>query len=164
MNNQFSQRVSDIITYSKEEAYRLRNGAINPEHLLLGMLRDNSGKAIEILQKLNIDLGRIKKRLESFLKEDEDYGLLPDEEDISLSPMTSKVLKICILEARLLRSETVDTEHVLLAILKNGDNLAATVLKENNVDYEMVQKNAKAIFDTKNVMVDIVDRENIEVL
>ena len=138
MNNQFSQRVSDIITYSKEEAYRLRNGAINPEHLLLGMLRDNSGKAIEILQKLNIDLGRIKKRLESFLKEDEDYGLLPDEEDISLSPMTSKVLKICILEARLLRSETVDTEHVLLAILKNGDNLAATVLKENNVDYEMV--------------------------
>ena len=138
MNNQFSQRVSDIITYSKEEAYRLRNGAINPEHLLLGMLRDNSGKAIEILQKLNIDLGRIKKRLESFLKEDEDYGLLPDEEDISLSPMTSKVLKICILEARLLRSETADTEHVLLAILKNGDNLAATVLKENNVDYEMV--------------------------
>ena len=73
MNNQFSQRVSDIITYSKEEAYRLRNGAINPEHLLLGMLRDNSGKAIEILQKLNIDLGRIKKRLESFLKEDEGY-------------------------------------------------------------------------------------------
>lgn len=138
MNNQFSQRVSDIITYSKEEAHRLRNGAIDPEHLLLGMLRDNSGKAIEILQKLNIDLGRIKKRLESFLNEDEDYGLLPDEEDISLSPMTSKILKICILEARLLRSETVDTEHVLLAILKNGDNLAATVLEENNVDYEMV--------------------------
>ena len=63
MNNQFSQRVSDIITYSKEEANRLKNRYIGPEHLLLGMLRDGGGKAIEILQKLNIDLNRVKKRM-----------------------------------------------------------------------------------------------------
>ena len=69
MNNQFSQRVSDIITYSKEEANRLKNRYIGPEHLLLGMLRDGGGKAIEILQKLDIDLNRVKKRLEGFLKE-----------------------------------------------------------------------------------------------
>ena len=66
MNNQFSQRVSDIITYSKEEANRLKNRYIGPEHLLLGMLRDGGGKAIEILQKLNIDLNRVKKRIYNF--------------------------------------------------------------------------------------------------
>ncbi len=68
MNNQFSQRVSDIITYSKEEANRLRNRYIGPEHLLLGMLRDGGGKAIEILLKLDIDLKRVKSRLEGLAR------------------------------------------------------------------------------------------------
>ena len=137
MNNQFSQRVSDIITYSKEEANRLRNRYIGPEHLLLGMLRDGGGKAIEILLKLDIDLKRVKRRLEGFLKDSEDNTLLPDAE-VPLSPMTAKILKMCMLEARLLKSATADTEHVLLAILKDGDNLAATVLEENQVDYQVV--------------------------
>ena len=137
MNNQFSQRVSDIITYSKEEANRLRNRYIGPEHLLLGMLRDGGGKAIEILLKLDIDLKRVKSRLEGFLKEVEDDALLPDAE-VPLSPMTAKILKMCMLEARLLKSATADTEHVLLAILKDGDNLAATVLEEHRVDYQAV--------------------------
>lgn len=137
MTNQFSQRVSDIITYSKEEANRLRNNYIGPEHLLLGMLRDGGGKAIDILLKLDIDLSRVKKRLEGFLKEFEDDELLPNA-DIPLSPITAKILKMCILEARLLKSTVADTEHVLLAILKDGNNLAATVLEENHVDYESV--------------------------
>ena len=101
------------------------------------MLRDGGGKAIEILQKLDIDLNRVKKRLEGFLKEIEDDNLLPDA-DIPLSPMAAKILKMCILEARLLKSATADTEHVLLAILKDGNNLAATVLEENNIDYKSV--------------------------
>ena len=137
MNNQFSQRVSDIITYSKEEANRLRNRYIGPEHLLLGMLRDGGGKAIEILMKLDIDLKRVKSRLESFLKEAEDDTLSPDAE-VPLSPIAAKVLKMCMLEARLLKNATADTEHVLLAILKDGDNLAATVLEEIQVDYQSV--------------------------
>ena len=137
MNNQFSQRVSDIITYSKEEANRLRNRYIGPEHLLLGMLRDGGGKAIEILLKLDIDLKRVKSRLEGFLKDAEDDTLLPDAE-VPLSPMTAKILKMCMLEARLLKSATADTEHVLLAILKDGDNLAATVLEEHRMDYQAV--------------------------
>lgn len=137
MSNQFSQRVSDIITYSKEEANRLRNRYIGPEHLLLGMLRDGGGKAIEILMKLDIDLKQVKTRLESFLKDVEDDTLLPDA-DIPLSPMAAKILKMCMLEARLLKSATADTEHVLLAILKDGDNLAATVLEENKVSYQSV--------------------------
>ena len=137
MNNQFSQRVSDIITYSKEEANRLRNRYIGPEHLLLGMLRDGGGKAIEILLKLDIDLKRVKSRLEGVLKDAEDDTLLPDAE-VPLSPMPAKILKMCMLEARLLKSATADTEHVLLAILKDGDNLAATVLEEHRVDYQAV--------------------------
>ena len=137
MNNQFSQRVSDIITYSKEEANRLRNRYIGPEHLLLGMLRDGGGKAIEILMKLDIDLKQVKKRIESFLRDAEDDTLLPDA-DVPLSPMAAKILKMCILEARILKSATADAEHVLLAILKDGDNLAATVLEENRVNYQAV--------------------------
>ena len=137
MNNQFSQRVSDIITYSKEEANRLRNRYIGPEHLLLGMLRDGGGKAIEILMKLDIDLKQVKKRIESFLRDTEDDTLLPDA-DVPLSPMAAKILKMCILEARILKSATADAEHVLLAILKDGDNLAATVLEENRVNYQTV--------------------------
>ena len=137
MNNQFSQRVSDIITYSKEEANRLRNRYIGPEHLLLGMLRDGGGKAIEILMKLDIDLKQVKKRIESFLRDAEDDTLLPDA-DVPLSPMAAKILKMCILEARILKSATADAEHVLLAILKDGDNLAATVLEENRGNYQSV--------------------------
>lgn len=137
MNNQFSQRVSDIITYGKEEANRLRNSYIGPEHLLLGMLRDGGGKAIDILTKLDINLKQVKNRIESYLKDIEDETLLPDAE-VPLSPMTAKILKMCILEARILKSAIADTEHVLLAILKDGDNLAATILEENQVSYQSV--------------------------
>ena len=80
MNNQFSQRVSDIIVFSKEEANRLRSRYIGPEHLLLGMLRDGEGKAIEILSKLKTNLTDIKKQIEVILKADADDFLLPDAE------------------------------------------------------------------------------------
>ena len=99
------------------------------------MLRDGGGKAIEILMRLDIDLKKVKKRIESFLREAEDDTLLPDA-DVPLSH-AAKILKMCILEARVLKSATADTEHVLLAILKDGDNLAATVLEENRVNYQL---------------------------
>lgn len=137
MNNQFSQKVSDVIVYSKEEANRLRNGHIGPAHLLLGLIRDGEGKAIEILSRLNINLAEIKLRIESFLKQYQDEMLLPNA-DIPLSAESAKVLKMCILEARLLKKEVADTEHILLAILKEKHNIAASVLEENNVDYKKV--------------------------
>lgn len=137
MNNQFSQRVSDIILYSKEEANRLRNSSVGPEHILLGMLRDGGGKAIEILNKLDIDLKQVKRRIESFLKMSTEESLSPDA-DIPLSPVSARILKISILEARLLKSDVADSDHMLLAILKDGDNLAASVLEENEVDYQTV--------------------------
>lgn len=136
MNNQFTQRFSDVISYSREEAYRLRNRFIGPEHLLLGLLREGEGKAVEILTKMDIDLKMMKRRLESFLlKEEETTTSHLQEEMLAISPLAAKILKMCILEARLLKSENVDTEHILLAILKEEDNQAAMVLKEARVDY-----------------------------
>ena len=121
MNNQFSQRVSDIIVYSKEEANRLRSRYIGPEHLLLGMLRDGEGKAIEILSKLNTNLTIIKQQIEAQLKAEADDMLLPDAE-VPLSNDAAKILKMCILEARGMKSNIADTEHVLLAILREKKN------------------------------------------
>ena len=127
MNNQFSQRVSDIIVYSKEEANRLRSRHIGPEHLLLGLLRDGEGKAIEILSKLNTNLAAVKQQIEARLKTEADDMLLPDAE-IPLSNDAAKILKMCILEARGMRSNIADTEHVLLAILRERNNMAASVI------------------------------------
>ncbi len=141
MNNQFSQRVSDIIVYSKEEANRLRSRYIGPEHLLLGMLRDGEGKAIEILSKLNTNLVAIKQQIEAQLKADADDMLLPNAE-VPLSNDAAKILKMCILEARGMKSNIADTEHVLLAILREKNNMAATVLEANNVNYTKVLEQA----------------------
>lgn len=137
MNNQFSQKVSNIIVYSKEEANRLRNNYIGPEHLLLGLIRDGEGKAIEVLSRLNINLGLVKQSIETILKKYQDEMLLPNA-DIPLSNETAKILKMCILEARLLKNNVADSEHILLAILKDKNNVAASVLEENDVDYKKV--------------------------
>ena len=94
MNNQFSQKVSDIIVYSKEEANRLKSSYKGPEHLLLGMLRDGEGKAIEILSKLKTNLTDIKKQIEAILKEHADDMMLPDA-DVPLSNGAAKILKLC---------------------------------------------------------------------
>ena len=137
MNNQFSQRVTDIISYSREEANRLRSRDISPAHLMLGMLRDGGGRALEILDKLHIDFKSLKRQLEFCLKKESNENISTDE-DLSFSPLTAKILKMCMLEARLQKSSVADTEHVLLAILKEGDNLAASVLSESAVDYDAV--------------------------
>lgn len=139
MNNQFSQRVSDIIIYSKEEAHRLRNNQIRPEHLLLGLIRDGEGKAIEILHKLNVDLSSTKKQLESTIeREENNLNDISTNIDISLSQNSAKILKMGILEARLLKSKVADAEHILLAILKEKNNTAAEILEKSNVDYDSV--------------------------
>lgn len=138
MNNQFTQRVSDIITYSKEEANRLRNCYIGPEHLLLGLIREGEGKAIEILFNLQINLQDIKDQLENILKEDVEDDTDYDE-DINFNGQASKVLKLCILEAKLMRNIAADTEHILLAIMKVKDNAAFDVLESSGVTYEKIK-------------------------
>lgn len=140
INNQFSTKVTEIISYSREEAIRLHSSSIGPEHLLLGLLRDGEGKAIDILNKLNVNLKELKLRLEDCLHEYADDSVMPNTE-ISFSSIGTKIMKICMLEARLLKSPLVEAEHILLAILKEGDNLAATILKENAVEYQKVFEN-----------------------
>lgn len=137
MDNQFSQKVSEVIVYSKEEANRLQNNYIGPEHLLLGLIRDGEGKAIEILSKLNIDLQEIKQQIEAKLRDKTNIQAY-SENDIVLTNETSRILKMCILEARLLKNTVADTEHILLAILKDKNNLAAGVLEQHDIEYRNV--------------------------
>ena len=138
MNNQFTQRVSDIIMYSKEEANRLRNSYIGPEHLLLGLIREGEGKAIDILFNLQINLQDIKNQLEAIVKNNAENDTTYDE-NISFNEKASKVLKLCILEAKLLRNIAADSEHILLAIMKVKDNAAFHVLESNGVTYEKIK-------------------------
>ena len=137
MNNQFTQRVSDVIQYSKEEANRLRNSHIKPEHLLLGLIREGEGKAVRILESLDVNLQRIKTALETELRMQADA---PDtySDDISFDIHTSRILRMSILEARFLKSPTTDTEHMLLAIMKENQNKASQILEENKVTYQKI--------------------------
>ncbi|WP_308778157.1 Clp protease N-terminal domain-containing protein, partial [uncultured Bacteroides sp.] len=132
MNSQFTQRVSDVIQYSKEEANRLRNSYIGPEHLLLGLIREGEGKAIQILQSLYVDLKKVKKALEDVLRESSDTTGIYIEE-ITFNDKASKILRMSILEARLLKSPLTDTEHMLLAIMREDHNKASDILEENEV-------------------------------
>ena len=139
MNNQFTPRVSDIIMYSKEEANRLRNKQISPEHLLLGILREGEGKAIEILFNLQIDLKQLKREVENRLKETSiELDMDIRDEDVNFDEVASRILKLCILEAKQMKCEAVDTEHILLAIMRQKNNKVSQLLEEHEVTYEKV--------------------------
>lgn len=148
MSNEFTQQVSDIVVYGKEEANRLQNDHIEPEHLLLGILRDGECKAAEILKSFYLDLKGIKNELETQLREKsilENYA-----QDISFSEEASKILTLSKLEARLMNDEKVDTPHILLAIMRDNQNNAYKILEKNNVTYEKIidrLKQEEAPFD-----------------
>ena len=139
MNNQFTPRVSDIIMYSKEEAIRLKNSYIGPEHLLLGLLRDGEGKAIEALFNLQIDLKQLKVEMENKLNDVQNTDF-PSDENINFNDVASRILKLCILEARQMKCEAVDSEHILLAIMRQKNNKASQLLEEHEVTYEKVME------------------------
>ena len=148
MSNEFTQQVSDIVVYGKEEANRLQNDHIEPEHLLLGILRDGECKAAEILKSFYLDLKGIKNELETQLREKsilENYS-----QDISFSEEASKILTLSKLEARLMNDEKVDTPHILLAIMRDNQNNAYKILERNDVTYEKIinrLKQEEAPFD-----------------
>lgn len=139
MDSQFTQRVSDVIQFSKEEANRLKNTHITPEHLVLGMIREGEGKAISILQSMFVNLKKVKATLEEYLKSFSDEGDIYDN-DIIFDQSASRILKISILEARMLKSKVTGTEHMLLAILRAHETKAAQVLGENDVMYEDIKE------------------------
>ena len=148
MSNEFTQQVSDIVVYGKEEANRLQNDHIEPEHLLLGILRDGECKAAEILKSFYLDLKGIKNELEIQLREksiQENYS-----QDITFSEEASKILTLSKLEAKLMNNEKVDTPHILLAIMRDNQNNAYKILEKNDVTYEKIidrLKQEEAPFD-----------------
>ena len=140
MKNNYSKRLIDVIEYSREEAARLQNSYIGPEHLMLGIIRDGDGKAMQLLHDLHADVFDIKKRIEQEIKntfETEESEL----HDIAISKTTERVLRMSMLESRLFKTDETGTEHLLLAILKEEFNVAAKVLGEAGINYRNVYNN-----------------------
>lgn len=137
MTNSFSQRVSENLSFSREEALRLYSGAIRPEHIVLGMLRDKQSPLKALLTGANIDVDKVKLQLEKNIQEDNSAAASSDNGNISLDEHANNILKLSILEARLQHSKEVDVEHIILAILH--DKMASgakSVLLENGLTYE----------------------------
>ena len=136
MTSQFSPKVSEILSYSREEATRLASKWVGPEHLLMGILRDRANEVHSLFERMHINLKSVKDDLESLVKADESDQPLTNRE-LVLNDKASNILKLAVLEARLQRTSTVDVRHLLLAILHDQvDNGAKKVLEDNNMNYE----------------------------
>ena len=138
MDSKYSQHIKGVLSYSKEEAVRLGTPVVGVEHLMLGILRDGEGEAVEILQTLGADLYVVRKRIEDHIKPAM-YRPISETEDIPLSKASERVLKIVFLEAKSFKSVEVKTGHLLLAILKEEDSFVTQMLNEMNIDYLAVR-------------------------
>jgi len=138
MEAKFSPRVKDVISYSREEALRLGHDFIGVEHLLLGIIREGEGTAVQLMKSLGVSLKELRKVIESSTRsasvKSGNLGNIP------LVKQAEKVLKITYLEAKLFKSPTIGTEHLLLSILKDEDNVATRALLKFNIDYESVRE------------------------
>ena len=131
----FSNNVKDVLMFSREEAGRLRNNNVGVEHILLGLLRDEKNKASSIMNILGIDLQKLKIALDNELFEENDYTT---ENQLTIDKSVENLLRISVLESINLESNETDTEHLLLAILKNRDSIASRILEEYNIEYKRV--------------------------
>ncbi|MBQ9666004.1 MAG: ATP-dependent Clp protease ATP-binding subunit [Bacteroidaceae bacterium] len=139
MNYKYSDRVTRILGYSKEEALRLNNDYIGPEHLMLGLIRDGESRAMDVLRKrFYVNIPTVKEVLERSVRDDGQRLL---STDIALNQKSNNVMRLAVLEARLMKSDESDAEHMLLALLKQKDNLVAQILSDCDVTY-------KALYDS----------------
>ena len=136
MDSNFSQRVQEVIRLSREEAIRLGHDYIGTEHLLLGIIREGEGLAISIFKNLSVDIPTLKQNIEDTVKH---TGSTLTIGNIPLTKQAEKVLKITYLEAKLFKSDIIGTEHLLLSMLREDDNLAAQILHQFNVNYDIVK-------------------------
>lgn len=143
MDAHFSQRVNDILGYSKEEAIRLGNSHISPEHLFLGILREGEGVAVDILLNNGVDLLMLKGSIEKSIKADKPVAMA-DNEILPLLKSTERVLRLVHIEAKALKTKVIDTEHLLMAILRDESNLVTRFLTELDIDYSLVKKTVEA--------------------
>lgn len=133
MDKQFTQRLTDIIMYSKEEANRLQNSYIGTEHLLLGLIREGEGKAFKVLYNLDINPIQLKMDIENELKNN---SILSKGDNVNFNEEASRILKLCILEAKLQKCQMADSEHILLAMMKQKNNKASHILEKYDVTYD----------------------------
>jgi len=146
MDSNFSNRVQEVIRLSREEAIRLGHDYIGTEHLLLGIIREGEGIAIKIFSNLGIDTQKVKKTVEETVRQS---GGTLTVGNIPLTKQAEKVLKITYLEAKLFKSDVIGTEHLLLSILREDDNLAAQILNQFNMNYEVVKNELLNILSGK---------------
>ncbi len=136
MDNNFSAQVKEIISYSREEALRLGNDFIGTEHLVLGLIRDGENTAVKILKSLNIDLAELRKEIEIAVK-DKTGKNIANINSLPLTKQAEKVIRITVLEAKAQKSALVESEHLMLSILKNKENIATQILNQFDVDYDV---------------------------
>lgn len=136
MDNNFSAQVKEIISFSREEALRLGNDFIGTEHLLLGLIREGENTAIKILKQLNVDLYELRKEVELAVK-DKTGKNIANINSLPLTKQAEKVIRVTVLEAKALKSPLVETEHLMLSILKNKENIATQILSQFDVDYDI---------------------------
>ncbi len=139
MDNNFSAQVKEIISFSREEALRLGNDFIGTEHLLLGMIREGENTAVKILKSFNVDLYELRKEIELAVK-DKTGKNVANINSLPLTKQAEKVIRVTVLEAKALKSNTVETEHLMLSILKNKENIATQILNQFDVDYDLFRQ------------------------
>src|SRR5687767_2752913 len=139
MDNNFSAQVKEIISFSREEALRLGNDFIGTEHLLLGLIREGENTAVRILKSFNVDLYELRKEVELAVK-DKTGKNIANINSLPLTKQAEKVIRVTVLEAKALKSPTVETEHLMLSILKNKENIATQILNQFDVDYDLFRQ------------------------
>ncbi|PCJ83289.1 MAG: Clp protease ClpC [Flavobacteriales bacterium] len=144
MDANFSPRVKDVISFSREEALRLGHDKIGNEHFVLGIIREGEGVAVKILKALNVDLVELRKQIEYSTKGNV-QKVITNSANIPLVKQAEKTLKITYLEAKLFKSNVIGTEHLLLSILKDENNVATRTLRRMDVDYGFVKDELEAI-------------------
>ncbi|GAA0880044.1 ATP-dependent Clp protease ATP-binding subunit [Algoriphagus jejuensis] len=139
MEAKFSNRVKEVISLSREEALRLGHDYIGTEHLLLGMIREGEGVAVSILKKMGVPLDELRNAIERAVKGTANHSV-KNMANIPLTRQSEKVLKITYLEAKIFKSQLIGTEHLLLSILRDEDNIATQILNKFEVNYDSVKE------------------------
>ena len=140
MDDNFSPRVKDVITYSKEEAMRLGHDFIGTEHLMLGILRDGNGKAINILNSLSIDLDYLRRKVEVLSPATPGVEVVLDKKNLHLTRQAERALKTTFLEAKVYQSSSISTAHLLLCILRNENDPTTKLLNKLKIDYDVAKE------------------------
>ena len=161
MDDNFSPRVKDVIAYSKEEALRLGHDFIGTEHLMLGLLRDGNGKAINILDALDVDLDHLRRKVEILSPANPNTGTMQKEKkNLHLTRQAERALKTTFLEAKLFQSSSINTAHLLLCILRNENDPTTKLLHKLKVDYDNVKEQFKSMITSDDDYIDTPQAES----